>query len=184
MNEIDFSDMKALQSWENILGNNNIKWDQVFKHIGNHTINTKVRNFQYKLLHRILPTNKILHKMNIRDNSICNFCNAEEDSIIHYLIIKQFWNEINRFINIQLSLDINIARNNVILNDTREKSEIINPVILLAKYYIHVSKWMNTSPSIDHFINYMNKQEFLERKIAFNQDKLHIHYKKMEGGTE
>ena len=87
-------------------------------------------------------------------------------------------NEINRFINIQLSLDINIAKTNVILNDAREKSEIINPVILLAKQYIHVSKWMNTSPSIDNFINYMNKQEFLERKIDFNRDKIHIHNKK------
>ena len=118
---------------------------------------------------------KILHKMNIRENSICNFCNTEEDSIIHYIwecrIIKQFWNEINRFINSQLSLNINITKTNVILSNIREKSEIINPVILLAKYYIHVCKWINTSPSIDNFINYMNKQEFLERKIAFNQNK-------------
>ena len=71
-----------------------------------------------------------------------------------------------------------MQKSNVILNDTRGKSEIINPVILLAKYYIHVCKWINTSPSIDNFINYMNKQEFLERKIAFNQNKIHIHDKK------
>jgi PP-loop superfamily ATP-utilizing enzyme len=46
---------------------------------------TNDTNFQFKILHHILPNNKLLHKMGIKNSALCNFCNQEEDSILHYL---------------------------------------------------------------------------------------------------
>jgi hypothetical protein len=67
----------------------------LFNDIYRITNDTKLRNFQFKLLHHILPNNKLLHKMGIKNSVLCNFCNQEEDFILHYLwgcpVAKRFW---------------------------------------------------------------------------------------------
>ena len=67
------------------------------------TNDTKLRNFQFKLLHHILPNNKLLHKMGIKNSALCNFCNQEEDSILHYLwgcpVAKRFWTSFNNWLS-------------------------------------------------------------------------------------
>ena len=39
----------------------------------------KLRNFQYKILHRILPTNEFLVKIGIKESDQCNLCNNVTD---------------------------------------------------------------------------------------------------------
>ena len=46
-----------------------------------HPANT--RNFQYKILDRILYTNKSLHKMKIVSSPLCTFCHTSEESLEH-----------------------------------------------------------------------------------------------------
>ena len=48
---------------------------------------SKLRVFQFKLLHRRLATNDFLKKIKLRDNDLCNFCQIEEETLIHL-----FWN--------------------------------------------------------------------------------------------
>ena len=45
-----------------------------------------LRYIQFRTLHRRFFTNNILLKMGIKDSSICNLCNREEDSNEHMLI--------------------------------------------------------------------------------------------------
>ena len=44
---------------------------------------SKLRVFQFKLLHRRLATNDFLKKIKLRDNDLCNFCQIEEETLIH-----------------------------------------------------------------------------------------------------
>ena len=39
--------------------------------------------FQFKFLHRIIPTNTYLYKVNIKDNERCSFCKNEPKSLEH-----------------------------------------------------------------------------------------------------
>ena len=60
-----------------------VKWEQkrdteldgsmLFNDIYRITNDTNLRNFQFKLLHHILPNNKLLHKMGIKNSALCNF---------------------------------------------------------------------------------------------------------------
>ena len=45
------------------------------------TIESKLCSFQYKILQRILPTNKFLKLCNIRNNDCCSFCQKEIETI-------------------------------------------------------------------------------------------------------
>ena len=48
----------------------------------------KLRQLQWKILHRIYPTNTLLFKMKIKDKEECDFCN-EKDDLIHFLLAVQ-----------------------------------------------------------------------------------------------
>ena len=51
--------------------------------ISNSKIDEYLRYIQFRTLHRRFFTNNILLKMGIKDSSICNLCNREEDSNEH-----------------------------------------------------------------------------------------------------
>jgi hypothetical protein len=59
----------------------------------------------------MLPNNKLLHKMGIKNSALCNFCNQEEDSILHYLkgcpVAKRFWTSFNIWLSSALDLEVN-----------------------------------------------------------------------------
>ena len=67
-----------------------------------------MRAFQYKILLRIIPTNKYLKVCNIIDNGSCYFCHSEVETIEHlfYLcpIVKELW--VNLAENMRPYLDI------------------------------------------------------------------------------
>ena len=56
----------------------------------------KLTMFQYKIIHRILPTNSLLHKMKKVASPSCPFCPSEHQTLWHLLInceqASSFWN--------------------------------------------------------------------------------------------
>ena len=59
------------------------------------TKSTKIIIFQFKFLHRRLPTNSFLHKIAIKDNDLCTFCQEETDTLLHLFwqckVTSLFW---------------------------------------------------------------------------------------------
>ena len=47
------------------------------------TIENKLRSFQFKLIHNILPTNQRLWKMNVKSSPKCKQCDAPCETISH-----------------------------------------------------------------------------------------------------
>ena len=54
-----------------------------FANINHITISTKLRNFQYKLLHRVLALNPFLNKIGIVGDNKCTFCKLLDETITH-----------------------------------------------------------------------------------------------------
>ena len=85
------------------------------------TTNTKLREFQFKLLHRRLPTSDFLTKIQIQENPRCFFCKEEKEKLTHVPFfwscpkIKSFWEyvivRLKSFQVVQndFSLDISLA---------------------------------------------------------------------------
>ena len=61
------------------------------------TKEVKLSVFQYKTVHSILYTNKILHKMRKKDNPYCPFCTCVEHTTSHlffsFSVAVSFWTE-------------------------------------------------------------------------------------------
>ena len=72
-------------------------WESCFKQIYSCTISSNLRIFQYKFLHRIIFLNYRLHKMKIKENSLCTFCEENDETITHFFfdcqVTKLFWKQ-------------------------------------------------------------------------------------------
>ena len=121
-------------------------WHRIFSMPFTVTRETKLQSFQYRLVHRIIPCNKWLYDITIRDSSLCSFC-KEEDSLTHFFIhckiTKAFWISFFHWwhrtsgIDIQNTLDEHILFGYPGNNDVED---VLNYCMLFGKYYIYCKK--------------------------------------------
>ena len=72
-----------------------MQWETIYMRDFNCTKSTKLRNFQFKLLHRRIVTNSFLHKIGIKNRNNCTFCEVERETLFHLFwccrIVQSFW---------------------------------------------------------------------------------------------
>ena len=65
------------------------------------TNESKLRVFQFKLLHRKLATNYFLFKIGIKSSDQCSFCKESSETLLHLFwecpFVKSFWSEISNW---------------------------------------------------------------------------------------
>jgi hypothetical protein len=164
------------RKWSSCFENEILKWDSIYLNINSSTIDTKLRNFQYKYLFRIIPTNKRLFLQNIVHSNLCDFCSTDIESIRHLFWecnhVQVFWNNLHNFIN-NAHIRINIKTISFGFCEETDEVNIKNYIIFYAKYFIFLNKCHKTIPRCDLFKIYLKKRIELEKEIALMNDKLH-----------
>ena len=59
----------------------NYNWNDIWRNLNFKYMYVTDRNIMFKYLHEILPTNKRLNQIRIRDSPLCEFCNVEDSNI-------------------------------------------------------------------------------------------------------
>ena len=86
--------------WEKELNIENISYSvtNMLKFMHDYLKDNKLREFRWKLLHYIIPCNKLLQQWRVISSPVCNICNVVE-TYDHYFLtcryLENFWNEIN-----------------------------------------------------------------------------------------
>lgn len=172
--------------WEAELSGN-FEWKNIFHQIINITIDTKLRSFQYKYLMRILPNNEKLFKYNMVESMLCDFCNSAPESNVHLYWecskIQPFWCQIRIFLQSKYSTDTTLVSYETVslcnVNiQNNMKSNCINYILLLGKYFIFKNKYQKTIPNFSEFLNYLRYKLSLERLIAEMKNKVDVHNNK------
>ena len=134
---------------------------------------TYLKTFQYKILHAILPTNKFLYKIHLKDTKYCTFCKHEEETLEHLFfdcrIIKYFWNILSQKIKIYY-IDSDLDRQNIILGYP-SGTPFLNFFIVVVKNYIYHCKLKEKIPSFVELkskLNYLYKLE----QVSANQNNM------------
>ena len=89
---------------ERILAEQNLTVKAIYELPFNVTMENKLRCFQYKVVHNILPTNNKLYKMKLRASLSCDRCNHPHENLLQLLyecpstqifwqIVVSWWNE-------------------------------------------------------------------------------------------
>ena len=149
-------------------------------------LDTKMREFQFKILHRIVFTNHLLYKIGKVDSPLCSLCQCHDETIEHLFFdctkVQLFWNDLKGKFDL-CSLKYNTFNKiDVILGicDCGEEFRLTNYIILLAKYYIYKCSLGNTLPKIAIFLIKIKAFYEIEFKIATDKNKLQQHFTKWD----
>ena len=163
-----------------------IDWKNIYLLPGRVTLDTRTRAFQYKILNRILYTNKILYKMNLVPSPMCTFCGDHEETLEHLLIsctyTKNFWLSVISWLN-TYNMKIDKLDEVTILfgiSDNIPGNCLLNHIIILGKYTIYSCRCKNIKPSVSLLKAKTSETRKFEFLIAKKNKKESIHYKKWE----
>ena len=129
-----------------------MQWTVVYERLYDTTDDITLRWLQFRLLHRILPTNKRLQIFGIVDSNECHHCPTIPESLLHVFwdceAVQKFWREVKRVYKTSLE------RSSVVLNVFQKGSpcmsiDSLQLLTLLAKQYIWRSRMHRTLPSVE-----------------------------------
>ena len=145
------------------------------------TLNSKLRWFQYRIIHNILPTNAWLFKINLKDVDVCTFCHKEKETITHIFanceVVNVLWQTVKEYFDVIPDLTPFIKLYGFIDADL-EDSLIINQIILTVKYYVYKCKWEESRLSFNVVKHLIADIEKLENYCAKRNSKEEFHVKK------
>ena len=109
------------------------------------TRETKLTMVQYKIIHQILPTNSLLHKMKKVASPFCPFCPSECQTLWHLFIncthANTFWNGFQEWYSICSNTKLLLSELEVMFGIIRCQTYCLalNHLIILGKYVLYVN---------------------------------------------
>lgn len=175
---------KTLRKWKHSLNlEGDINWEDIFNRVYQCTIESKLRNFQYKFIHRIIYTNERLCPWGLVESSLCDFCNSNIDTLIHRFWMCEYsqtlWQKMWEWACLLLPLP-NITPPLALLNVdvSNQIPLIIHHCIILTKFYIYRCYISKAKPSWQTLSKYIYRTEETERCISIRKDILVKHIEK------
>ena len=167
---------------QNMLGNQNLPWKQIYNLPRAVTIDVYTRIFQYKCLNNILYLNNALYKMKITDTPLCSYCKEETETQCHLFYecvnTKMLWHYVVNFFQTKIDLPpITVQSAFVGFLDVTKDDYVIANVILLS-FKITLYKQRNKqNPTLETIVKNINKREIIEKSISFDDPfkrKIHL----------
>ena len=123
--------------WELELGQ--IDWLEVYR-LNRELISVAYQTLQYKILTKIVITNRLLYQLRIVETSKCDRCRESVDTIMHRFwscpIVKLFWTEVRLYLqNIGVIQNISVFNPKMVILGNIE-SPIVNHVLIIVKSMI------------------------------------------------
>ena len=140
-----------VHKWENKLNISYAppKWSSICNSPFRCTISTKLRWFQYRLVHRILGTNLFLLRIGKKDSNMCTFCHEAEETLIHIFcncrLVIEFWDDVMKWIKEKADITTNWGKENLLFG---VNENIIDLILLLCRFHIYKMKMNDKKPSI------------------------------------
>ena len=121
------------------------------------TTNTKLRSFQFRILHKAIVLNSHLARWKIRNSNLCSMCNTAKEDIIHFFCecpeAVRIWNSIRKYAQEIAQEEFSISKYAIIANKVNPKgSHIFNFLALVTKHYLYVCRCLGVKPSTQQII--------------------------------
>ena len=163
---------KYLDKWENKMqiNFNLCKWSLVFKVPFTCTVDTKLRWFQFRLIHRILGTNSFLFKINKVDSNVCVFCKEEEETLIHLfcscIYSINFWTSLVYWVKDKIDISLYLDNKVILFGNANNSLKCLNLILLLSRFHIYKMKMNEKLPSFSLFKKDIRKYYILEKYMS------------------
>ena len=145
-----------------------------------------MRIFQYKILNNILYLNNRFYKFGYVEPPTCSLCNSETETMTHLFChfskTDQMWNSLTSWCKDCLILPL-LEPSTAILGFCRiwdEKSELINHILTLFKYFIYANRNIKHAVNINALKLFTSSAQKIEQKSAFKRNRLDQHFSKWQ----
>ena len=157
-NDCSVTEPTGIKNWKEKFPNIFTDWRCKFANIYQITKDNKLRQFLFKILHRVIVTKRELKKFNITGDDQCNLC-SKTDSILHTFLecdetISVYSNTLKWFNDIH-NLNVNPSIEQIVFNWTDEITQItsiqkrrLDLLLLVVKHYIYTCKIFFKNPNI------------------------------------
>jgi hypothetical protein len=151
-------------------------WHNIFTLPSKITPDAQLRIFQYKILHRTLPSNKLLHIYRIRTDPWCDKCVNTIETLEHVFhmcpVILRLWYDVADWLFPELDLYQYINTEYILLGIYKEKKNLENIILLLVKRYIYNNKCHNEELTTNGLKRYLKQTAHLECNSISTKRKL------------
>ena len=141
------------------------------------TWDPKLQEFQFKIIHRILPTNSFLYKARLKDSENCSVCNTQKETILHKFVecpnVQSFWTEFIDWMNTKGYNIISLNAADILFNIFRNNM-IISLFVLIAKYHIYTCGRLDKQINFEAVKSSFKYYYKLERVIAHRKNKMNL----------
>ena len=163
----------GIKTWKVNFADTHKEWKNKFSFVFQSTRDNKLRQFSFRLLHRIIVTKKELHKFRLTDDATCTFC-PNSDSIEHTFLdcseTKSFYYEALMWFNRVNETEIELSNEQITFNeipDFHQLSEYprrrLHLFVILLKQYVYSCKCLEKKPIQKEFQNKMLMQWQIEK---------------------
>lgn len=142
------------------------------------TRETKMQSLQFRILHRIITCNHLLHRWRIKDQGSCSY-GDQEDTLEHFFftcqISRTFWSSVKGRLRAKVNLSLsNIPLTEFLLGVPRNfpQAPVVNLVLLWVKFFILRQKLFGGGIlSLDHWIRELRMKLLAEERICIAEGK-------------
>ena len=158
----------------------NVDWRNVFQAANTCTTSSKLIDFNFRFLHRRLPTNSYLQKIGVKEDGKCTFCHDEKEDLTHLFWKcqknKNFWDNFSIWLqSCQILQPGSYLDMTTALGLTPDSSSFklhINFCCLIAKNFIWICRSKECFPIHNNFLFYLRHIYQLENKTPNNIKKM------------
>ena len=151
-----------------------------FKMIYKCTESTKIRNFQYRLMHRILGINSKLYKWKIKDSPLCDLCKKEQETYSHLFCkcekVQSLWKGIEEWTQQNTGLRLETTPTTIIFGTFNTR--VLDLILNATKFYIYYCKMKKTLPQAEELIRRIEEIRNIEKYIAKKNNNIRVYEKK------
>ena len=160
--------IKCKEKWGNILNVDleETDWNKIFSLTNKITKDSQIRTFQYKLIHRFLPTNSLLRLYQIKDNPNCLNCKDIVEDLVHLFHTcpktLNLWYDFANSVSPHINIYQHINSQHIILGIFNENKHLENTLILMIKRYIFITKCKEQKYTLLGLKGFLNRMRMLE----------------------
>lgn len=176
---IEKTPINTFEKWSNEM-QSEVDLHTCFRNLDQATISTKIKNFHFKFLHRIIPTNIKLFKWKILDTELCSFCKRERESLFHLFwtctYVQMFIYRLEQWYKRYIGKVIKLDKTTFFFGKSGDS--LYNLLCIIARWCIYIAKVNNFKPCINLFHSKVKDINIIEKYIAVKNDRIETYNNK------
>ena len=189
LQKISSTPLTSQNKWQNdcSIKGKLINWKLTYALPFHCTNETKLRVFQFKLLHRRIATNNYLSKIGLSSTYICNFCEEKGETLLHLFWecshVQFFWQNVQSGLIQHKVIPPNPFLSQLTCLGLVNKTNgfLVHHALLLGRFHIYTSKLKKKNlPNLLLFSQSILKCQDLEKRHALKTNTTKKHKAKWE----